>query len=334
MAFRDLVGNTQVKRALQMAVRERRLAPSLLFSGPEGIGKRQFALALAKTLNCPNADRVPLDTDGLPDSCDTCASCRKLERGEHVDLLLVRPETSFLKIEQIRHVCEQAYRKPFEARRRVFLIEGAEAMTEQAANALLRTLEEPPETSLFILLTEQITRLLPTIRSRCQTYHFTPLTVAEIEGFLRERFTRPEEEIRLLARLASGRIGKALATDLSVYREMRQEALELLAVLAAGDRVRLLKAAEYLGRRLDREEFERRMDVLGYVLEDLLRIHLGAEEDLVNLDLAPRLTALAAHFPLPRIERLTERLTTLRRDLLRNLNRQIALEVLLLRESA
>ncbi len=327
MAFRDLIGNEPVKRALQMAVREGRLGHALLFSGPEGVGKRQFALAVAKTLNCPEAATMP-----LPDSCDVCPSCRKFDRGEHMDFYFVRPETSFLKIEQIRLLCEQVHRKPFEARRRVFLIDGAEAMTESAANALLRTLEEPPSESVLILVTCHLERLLPTIRSRCQIYHFAPIRTAEIERFLRERFMRPEEEIRLLARLASGRIGKALAIDLSVYREIRREALELLTVLAAGDRVRLIKAAEYWGRRLDREDCERRLDVLEHLLAELLRVHLGIEET-VNTDIASRLTALATAFPPPRIARLMEKLAALRRDLWRNLNRQLALEVLFLTEA-
>lgn len=329
MAFRDLVGNERVKRALQGAVREGQLGPSLLFSGPDGVGKRQFALALAKTINCPNAsggDRA------LPDSCDLCPSCRKIERGEHMDVLIVRPETAFLRIEQIRSLCEHAYRKPFEAHWRVFIIDEAETMTEQAANALLKTLEEPPAGSVLILLTSQLTRLLPTIRSRCQIYHFAPLTTAEIEGFLRERFVRPEEEIRLLARLSRGRIGKALSIDLSVYREMRREVLELLTVLGAGDRVRLIRAAEYWGRRLDREEFERRLDVLEQVLADVLRLQLEAGE-VVNADIAAHLRSLAVWWPPSRVVRFMEKLAALRRDLWRQLNRQLALEALFLAEA-
>ena len=329
MAFRDLAGNEWVKRALQVAVQEGRLGHSLLFSGPEGVGKRQFALALAKTINCPRA----FDGDRpLPDSCDLCPSCRKIARGEHLDVLVVRPETAFLRIEQIRSLCEHAARKPLEARRRVFIIDDAETMTEQAANALLKTLEEPPMESVLILLTSELARLLPTIRSRCQIYHFAPLGLAEIERFLRERFQRPEEEIRLLARLSGGRIGKALSIDLSVYREMRHEALELLAVLSAGDRVRLIRAAEYWGRRLDREEFERRLEVLAHVLADVLRLQLEAGE-VVNADVIAHLRSLAVRWPPPRIVRFMEQLAALRRDLWRNLNRQLALEALFLAES-
>lgn len=326
MAFRDLVGNERVRRALQVAVREGRLGHSLLFSGPEGVGKRQFALALAKTINCPNAsgeDRT------LPDSCDRCPSCQKIERGEHVDVLVVHPETAFLRIEQIRSLCEHASRKPFEARWRIFIIDEAETMTEQAANALLKTLEEPAAESVFVLLTSQLARLLPTIRSRCQIYHFAPLKTTEIEGFLRERFVRPEEEIRLLARLSGGRIGKALSIDLSVYREMRREALELLAVLGVGDRVRLLRAAEYWGRRLDREAFERRLEVLEQVLADVLHLQLEAG-DVVNTDIAAHLRSLAVWWPPSRVVHFMEKLAALRRDLWRQLNRQLALEALFL----
>jgi len=328
MAFRDLVGNERVKRALQGAVRDERLGSALLFSGPEGVGKRQFALALARTVNCPNAFS---DDRPLPDSCDACPSCRKIERGEHLDLFLIRPEATFLRIEQIRGLCEHAYRKPLEARRRVFIIDEADAMTEQAANALLKTLEEPPAESLLILLTSQLARLLPTIRSRCQIYHFAPVGTAEIERFLRERFARPEEEIRLLARLSEGRIGKALSIDLSIYREMRREALELLAVLGAGDHVRLIRAAEHWGRRVDREDFERRWEVLERVLADLLRLQLGAG-DVVNADIEAHLQSLTAWWPPPRIVRFMEKIAAVRRDLWRNLNRQLALEALLLAE--
>ncbi|MCS6817511.1 MAG: DNA polymerase III subunit delta' [Blastocatellia bacterium] len=329
MAFRDLVGNEQVKRALQMAVREGRLGHSLIFSGPEGVGKRQFALALAKTINCPNASN---GDRSLPDSCDACPSCHKIERGEHLDVLVLRPETAFLRIEQIRSLCEQAYRKPFEARWRVFIVDEAEAMTEQAANALLKTLEEPPAESLLILLTSQLARLLPTIRSRCHLYHFAPLSTAEVERFLRERFMRPEEEIHLLARLAGGRIGKALSIDLSVYQEMRREVLELLAVLGTGDQVRLVRAAEYWGRRLDREEFERRLEVLERVLADMLHLQLGAG-DVVNADTAAHLRSLAAWWSPSRIVHFMEKLAALRRDLWRTLNRQLALEALFLAEA-
>jgi DNA polymerase-3 subunit delta' len=325
MSFDSLIGNDRVKRALRSSLTEKRLHHSLIFSGPEGVGKREFALTLAKAVNCLQAD---------DDSCDSCSACRKIADGEHIDLTIVEPETTVIKVEQMRRMCEQAYYKPFEARTRVFMLDPADALNDQAANAMLKTLEEPPETSLVILITSRLSRLLPTVRSRCQIHHFTLLRTDEIEKFLKERFQRPEREIRLLARLSGGRIGRALEIDLSVYEEMRRDCVELLGVIAAKNRVRLVKAAEYLGKKLGREDCEQRLTVLNGLTSDLLRLIVGADEQsLINLDVMQKLGPLAGRFTAEGIERLTCKLETYRKDLQRNINRQVALEQLLLSET-
>lgn len=325
MSFATLIGNEPVKQSLRTALATGRLAQALLFSGPSGVGKRQFALTLAKTLNC----QTPRDDD----CCDRCPPCRQIERGEFLDVMLIEPETRILKIDQIRRLVEDALYKPFQGRARVFLLDPADTMNEQAANALLKTLEEPPPTSFFILITTRAHQLLPTIRSRCQHYRFRPLTVAEVEEFLRQRFHRPDSEIRLLARLAQGQIGRALALDLSVYEAMRREIIELLGLLTSGHRVRLLRAAEYLGRRLTREECEQRLDLLTGLLADLARLAERADpSSLINLDVADRLSPLADKLGWERIVRLNDRVEKFRRDLQRNIHRQIALENLFLSE--
>lgn len=325
MAFATLIGNETVKQALRTALATGRLSQALLFSGPSGVGKRQFALTLAKVLNC----HAPSDND----CCDRCPPCRQIERGEFLDVMLIEPETHVLKIDQIRRLVEYALHKPFQGRARVFLLDPADAMNDQAANALLKTLEEPPPTSFFILLTSRPHQLLPTIRSRCQHYRFQPLTVREVEEFLRQRFHRPDSEIRLLARLAQGQIGRALAIDLSAYEAMRREMIEILTLLASGNRTRLIGAAEYLGRRLTREECEERLDVLTGLLVDLVRLMEKAEtSSVINSDIADRLLRLAEKLGRERIIRLTERIAKFRNDLRRNIHRQIALENLFLSE--
>ncbi len=323
MSWEMLIGNHRVKATLQAALRDDRLAHALIFSGPDGVGKRQFALALAKAVNCMER--------GV-DSCDRCPACRKIDEGAHMDVILVEPEGTFIKIDQVRQLVQEAYYRPFEAQRRVFILDPADAMNESAANALLKVLEEPPATSLIILLTSRLHALLPTIRSRCQVHTFTPLTIEEVECFLRERYQRPEDQTRLLARLSGGRIGRALEIDLSVYRTWRKEALELLKLLATGDdRARLIKAAEYLGRKLSREEFEDRLSVLNVLLRDILYLTVeGDEADIINVDIAPTLRRLAAAWPLERIASLSAHLETLRRNLQQNVHRQIALEEIFL----
>ncbi len=326
MSWEFLIGNERVKATLMTARVEERLAHGLIFSGPDGVGKRQFALTLAKVVNCDK---------GKTDSCDQCAGCRKIDAGEHVDVKSIGPEGSFIKVAQMRQLVEEANYRPFESKKRVFIVDPADAMNEQSANALLKTLEEPPETSLVILLTDRLPALLPTIRSRCQIHTFTPLMVAEVERFLRAHYPRPEAETKLIARLSAGRIGRALEIDLSVYREQRKETLELVKLLiVANNRARLVKAAEYLGKKLSREEFERRLDVLNLVLHDIFCLIVeGDSADVANSDIGPTLRQLAKEWTFEKIAHFTAHLETLRRNLQQNVHRQIALEEVFLLET-
>jgi DNA polymerase-3 subunit delta' len=326
MSFESVIGHERIKTALKAAVSGGRLAQALIFSGPEGVGKRQLAWTLAKVINCAQAGA---------DSCDHCPSCRKIDARGHIDVMLIEPDGTFIKVNQVRQIAEEAHYRPLEAKKRVFIFDPAEAMNESAANALLKTLEEPPDTSLLILITSKLHALLPTIRSRCQVYTFTPLTIEEVEAFLWENYRRPKPEINLLARLSAGRIGRALEIDLSVYQEQRKEALELLRLLSkSNNRVRLIKAAEYLGRKLNREEFEQRMTVLTVALRDLFcLLTQGDAAQVTNIDIVPALRQLAGEWTLEKIARLTDRIETLRRNLQQNIHRQIALEEIFLIES-
>jgi DNA polymerase III subunit delta' len=323
MSWKTLIGNDRVKAALKTALSEHRLAHSFIFSGPDGVGKRQFALTLAKATNCGRIDA---------DSCDQCSTCHKIDAGDHIDVRIVNPDGAFIRIAQIRQLVGEANYRPFESRKRVFIIDPADAVNEQSANALLKTLEEPPETSLLILLTGRFQALLPTIRSRCQIHTFTPLKIEEVESFLRARYNRPEAETRLIARLSGGRIGRALEIDLSAYQEQRREMIELVKLLSAGEnRARLIRAAEHLGRKLSREDFERRLDVLNLVLRDMFRlIAEGDSAELTNIDMEATLRPLAREWSLERIGQITARLETLRRNLQQNIHRQIALEEIFL----
>src|SRR6185295_16155661 len=143
--------------------------------------------------------------------------------------------------------------RPFEGRRRVYILDEAERLNEQAANSILKTLEEPPDTSLILLVTSKPYALIETIRSRCQMLNFAPLTIAELEAHLMAKHKRPVEETHMLARLARGSIGRALEIDLGEYRKMRGVMLELMETMTISrDAVRLMNAAEYLGKKVER----------------------------------------------------------------------------------
>ena len=324
MPFSSLVGNERIKKLLRRAVAEARVGQGLIFAGQRGVGKHQFALALAQAVNCERPKNG--------DACGECLSCRKISSGEHPDVHTISPDGQFIKIGQMRDMSQEAQYRPFEGRRRVYIIDNAERLREEAANSILKTLEEPPESSLILLVTSKPYALLETIRSRCQMLSFAPLTSKELEAYLKANFKRPIEETRMLARLARGSIGRTLEIDLGVYREKRATMLDLIEALAiTRDTVKLLGAAEHLGRKLEKDEFENHLDVLMVLLEDVFHLKLGeAADSLTNSDAAPRLERIAEAVTLEQITELVGRVEQVLQSLARNINRQLAMESVLI----
>src|SRR5205085_7293849 len=244
MPFSSLVGNERIKRLLKRAVAEDRIRQGLIFAGPRGVGKHQFALALAQALNC----RRPQGGD----ACGVCDQCVKIAAREHIDVETIAPDGQFIKISQMREMAEKANYRPYDGRRRVYILDEAERMNLNAANSILKVLEEPPASTLLVLVTAKPYALLQTIRSRCQMLSFAPLTPVELEAFLNENYKRPAEENRLLARLARGSIGRALEIDLVIYREQRAMMVELIeTVIISRDTMKLMQAAEHLAKKLE-----------------------------------------------------------------------------------
>src|SRR5215813_3394136 len=245
--FNKLAGNQNVKDLLKRMLESGRVPGALLFTGVDGVGKKLFAVELAKALNCRSPKGV--------EACDECSSCKRIARfnypqtdkaedweqlirTDHADVAMVMAPKRILRVDQMRSIEREANFRPFEGKARVFLIDEADKLNEPAANALLKVLEEPPLTSHLILLTAQPAILLPTIRSRCQVVRFSPLTTDEIERFLISNKRVSKTDAQLQARIARGSIGRALAGDLKTLIEQRKAMLEVLNALAGtGDRV-------------------------------------------------------------------------------------------------
>src|SRR5436190_6400874 len=222
--FSNLIGNENVKDTLRRLLSSGRMGGSLLFTGDEGVGKKLFALELAKALNCRQR--------AGDEACDECSSCKRISNSrfppfpaaddnkdrmiwsEHGDVAMVRPYKQIIRVKPIRELEREANYRPFEGSARVFIVEDAEYMNDQAANALLKTLEEPASTSHLILTTTNPTALLATIRSRCQVIRFAPIAAEQIEQFLVEQKAMPASDAVLLARTSQGSIGRACASDL------------------------------------------------------------------------------------------------------------------------
>ena len=339
--FSRLIGNKEAGDTLRRLLSSGRVPGSLLFTGEQGIGKKLFALELAKAFNCRN--RVGVE------ACDECSSCKRISRStfppfakdddnkermiwsEHADVAMARPFKNIIRVPVMRELEREANFRPFEGTARVFIVEDADTMNEQAANALLKTLEEPEPTSHLILTTANPTALLATIRSRCQVIRFGPIPAEAIEQFLIEQKKLPADDAALLARTSTGSVGRALATDIEDFRERRNEMLTVLnALVLTGDRAQLIRSAEALAEAKDRREYEERLDVLEALIRDAWALRLGRPEaTIVNRDLFSQLQKIADEMPSKRAAQWLARIEEMRGELEVNINRKIASDALL-----
>ena len=324
MGFQDFLGNTQTVTHLRESIRAGRFPHSLILAGPSGAGKYTLALMLAKAVNCLS----PTESDGLPDFCGHCSNClriassanletlvaeaveardalRETDKREtriliqtHPDVLIVPPDPPqlLIKLGQVRQVIHVAYYRPPVESRRSFSIFTSSAFMKEAANSLLKVLEEPPEHTSLILLTENPQEMLPTIRSRAVLHRLGAIPVSDLESLLAVR--RPElkpADRALAARLAEGAVGRALTIDLGAYLTSRQDALILLrTALREPEYSALFHATESYRAGADgQEKTINLLRATGSLLEDLLLIAAGTPRLIRNIDLASELGSLA-----------------------------------------
>lgn len=347
--FDRLTGNQMAKDVLQRMLAQQRVPGAMIFAGEEGTGKKLFATELAKVLNCHNAP------PGAAEACDTCSACVRIGRfayppqsdaeanksiiwSEHRDVGLIHAPGRFILVPQIRDIERETHFRPYEGRRRIFIIDDADKLNDASANALLKTLEEIPATSHMILVTSRSASLKPTIRSRCQTVRFTPLTTGQIEQHLTEAGRRAGADATLAAQLARGSLRRALEFNVDDYRAQRDWTFAVLSALTPPiDRARLLRAAEEITEAKHKDEYEPRLDVMETLVHDVWRLSLGnpggsgAAVSIVNEDIRQRLvdgisTKIRSHQAAAWLQRIEE----LRTQLAVNINRKVATDNLFL----
>jgi DNA polymerase-3 subunit delta' len=319
MTFAAINGHEQQKDLLRRAIANKRIAHAYLFEGPEGVGKRLTALAFARALLCDKGE-----------GCGSCNACRKVDHNNHPDIHIVNADGNSIKIEQVRTLQQQLSLRTLEGRYRFCLIDNAEQLTNGAANALLKTLEEPQPQTVIILISSQGEKLLPTIRSRCQKMSFARLPRAEIAKVLRQRLELDETQAKILAALSEGSFNKGLGQDHELFLKKRRKLIHSLSALSPGSNIQTLEFAEELSA--DKEILPDILDIFQAFYRDLLLLKQGRpEEELVNIDLLETLTRLAPKVTTSSLLKRLETLTTARYHLQRNVNRQLSLEVMLLR---
>jgi len=361
VGFQDFLGNNQTVTHLRESVRAGRFPHSLILAGPRGAGKYTLALMLAKVVNCLH----PFESDGLPDFCGACSNCTRIAGSAnleervaeavaaredmrdadkrdtriliqtHPDVLVIPPDPPqlLIKLGQVRQAIHAAwYRPPVEALR-AFTIFTSSAFMKEAANSLLKVLEEPPDHTSLILLTENPQELLPTIRSRAVIHRLGALPATELESLLAQR--RPDLKPRdraLAARLAEGAVGRALTIDLSDYLASRQDALILLrTALREPDFSQLFHATESYRAGADgHEKAINLLRAMGSLIEDLLLVVAGAPGLIRNLDLAAELESLAQGLTVDWINSASRALVQVEQGMRRNLLRSLSLDAMAL----
>jgi DNA polymerase III delta' subunit len=298
MAFKDILGNSGVKKILHRVLKQKKLPNSLLFSGPEGIGKKEAALVVAKALNCLKKSS---------DSCEECAHCRAINNGNFPDVMVISPAKDVLKIDQMRLLKETAYLKPMVGHKRVFIVVEAEKMNEEASNSLLKILEEPPPFSHIILVTPNPYRIIPTIKSRCQLFRFSPIPKEAIQKALVDKGFQPERA-QILSLYSAGNLEKALGLDWEQVQSQRRKAWHLFLTLHKREKAAPLLKQLSTSRAVAREELEDTLKSLASFCRDVILIkEKAAPELLFNPDFERDLEELALSIPMEKaVDFLTE----------------------------
>jgi DNA polymerase III subunit delta' len=267
MTFKDIYGHEKPIAILKSGMVKNRIPHAYLFYGMEGIGKRTTASVFARALNCENEDPP----------CDACLSCRKAEHKNHPDIVMILAEGQFIKIGAVKELQEQMKFRPSEGRRRVFVMPEADRMNAPAANALLKTLEEPSAGNILLLTTSRPHALPMTILSRCQHLRFSPLLREEVARFLREKESLDAAAAEVLAASAGGSIGRALEMNREDYLTLRNGILEHLAADNPADPLRRLAFAGRFGT--ERKEILERLMILRTSYRDALVFRETAETE-------------------------------------------------------
>jgi DNA polymerase-3 subunit delta' len=312
MPFSAVRGHARTVGLISRAIAADSLPPSLVFAGPEGVGKRRVAIAVAQALNCASPVHGDAATDLPLDACGACTSCLRIGRGVHPDVMTVVPEEgrTTVTIEQVRALNEQVAYRPFEARRRVVILnDAADVLLGPAQNALLKTLEEPPSGTVFILITARPEGLLPTVRSRCPLVRFGALSVEEVAAYLEEEAGFDAADAGARAAVSDGSIGIAIAADdLTDARQGAHRVLEHLS-RPADARSRLDAARHIVGKggkgraAGERDSLAVHLRLLHGLLRDIGLLSTRADaRALAHADLQPALTGLVPAFQGARLD--------------------------------
>ncbi|MCC6328177.1 MAG: DNA polymerase III subunit delta' [Acidobacteria bacterium] len=334
--FTGILGNEELKQILKRLRSGGRMPNAMLFAGPDGVGKRLFALDVARSFVCTTHEN---------DACGVCQACVRAGQFEfpkpdgkdayknvilshHPDVGLVTTVKKQIAVDAIRDLEREAHFHPYEGSGRTFIIDDADKMNEASSNALLKTLEEPDPTSHLILVTSRPDTLLSTIRSRCQVFRFAPVLTGLIEKHLLETGVADAESAQLAARLSEGSVGRAISIDIARVRGRRRELVRTLdAAFVRGDFAAALHTGEVLNEPKNKDNFEDDLEMLLTLIRDIWTITLGGEP-AVHTDIRPELEHIARAAGPKHLSAIIEQIGLTQERFFVNINRKLAADAL------
>ena len=326
-----LIGQQHPVRLLVQALQNEKMPHAWLFTGEDGVGKKTAALELARVTNCRHRPSVPEPTPApgevfFPNACGQCRSCKKIRAGVHPEIQVLAPSGVYIRIDQVRALCADLTLKSDANACRFVIIDQAHRMNAEASNALLKILEEPPEQTVFVLVAPDTSNLLPTVVSRCQHIRFHPIAQAELEAYLSRHCNTDARQAMIIASLARGSLGRAMAMAAEDWSALRSFIIEQLRQLPAHPRVFQLVLAEMLAK--DKDRLDAILEIIKNWYRDLAVV-AHCPDQIYNRDLSDLVQTASLEISTDRILAASEAIASAEKSLLGNANARLVMEKLL-----
>lgn len=324
MSFQDIIGHKTVVELLKKALANQRVSHAYLFAGAKGVGKEFTALQLAKALNC---------SDSTDDNCGQCRSCRKFASSNHPDFKIIRPVDNTISIEQIRDLQKDLVFKPYESQWKIYIIDDADLMTPEGANSLLKTLEEPPQYAVIIMVSARKDSILPTIISRCQLMQFHKLSRDELKRYFEDTQVAVSGEMDLeeVILLADGSIGQALKLmqDGQIW-DRRRKVLDFLSRLSDKSNLEIYELIRSFEMEKDLHSWDELFLIVKTFYRDLMILKsMGGQEYVLNRSFANTMQILKDQYSAEELEKVIKLIERTNNVIMSNVDRELAFEVML-----
>lgn len=322
MSFKEVIDQKAAIKILKEELKTNRINHSYLFTGKEGVGKKTLAFEFTKALMC---------REEKSDSCNKCISCKKIEHFNHPDVKLIMSEedSNQIKIDQIRELQKEITLRPYETDRKVYIIDEADKMNLAAANCMLKTLEEPPNYAVIILLAEKIDQLLPTIISRCQQIKLNNISRKKIKRYLKDQ-NLDEKEVRLYSMLAKGSLGKA--KNLINNDEFLNRRTEIIDILVQLPELNTVDIFDYAGKL--QNLLQEKMPLFNLIsswYRDIILYMNGNKDNILNYDYIEIIEKQSQNYSINELLNILKLIDSYENYIERNVNKKLILQVLMLK---